>query len=115
MNDQQLERNLRSVGKECFIAFFKEFCNFQISNEDLAARIKRKRGYTDQSCRSRTSHARSIIKEGRAADALQLISLSTDPRVTARTRQRANVLIACLRESGKWSFKASVTSRQVVY
>ena len=100
MNEQQLERNLRSVGKGCFVAFFEEFCDFQISNEDLAAKIKSKRDYTDRSCRSRTSHARSIIKVERAADALQLVSLSTDPRVTTRTKRRANALIACLRESG---------------
>lgn len=98
MNERQLERNLRSVGKECFIAFFKEFCDFQTSNEDLAAQIKSKRGYTDKACRSRTSHARTIIKAGRAADALRLVSLSTHPRVTAHTKQRASVFLACLAE-----------------
>ena len=100
MNYQQLDRNLRSIGKECFVTFFKEFCDCSLSNEDVAAQIKEERGYTDKACRSRTSHARSIIKAGRAPDALDAVRLSTSPQVTTHTRERAAELAVRLRESG---------------
>ena len=100
MNDQQLDRNLRSIGKDCFVAFFKEFCNSSLSNEDIAAQIKEERGYTDKACRSRTSHARSIIRGERALDALDMVRLSTSRQVTADTKKKAAALAARLRESG---------------
>ena len=73
MDDRQLERNLRSVGKECFVAYFDQFKNQQLSNQDIASLIQEKQGYTWKSCLSRTSHARSIIRKGRAKDALENI------------------------------------------
>ena len=99
MNDQQLDRKLRSIGKECFVAFFKEFCDCSLSNEDVAAQIKEERGYTDKACRSHTRHARSIIKGARALDDLDMVRLSTSPQVTAHTKERAAELAARLRES----------------
>ena len=99
MNDQQLDRNLRSIGKECFATFFNEFCDRSLSNEDVAAKIKDERGYTDKACWSRTSHARSIIKAGRASDALDMVRHSTSPRVTPHTKERAAELAARLRAS----------------
>ena len=76
MNDNQLERNLRSVGKECFVTYFKQFNNLLLSNQDIAEHIHQDRGYTWKACQSRTSHARSIIREGQARDALENISAS---------------------------------------
>ena len=99
MDDQQLDRNLRSIGKECFVAFFKEFYDCSLSNEDVVAQIKEDRDYTDKSCRSRTSHARSIIKAGRALDALDVIRFSMSSQVTAHTKEMAAELAAYLRES----------------
>ena len=51
MNDQQLDRNLRSVGREIFVAYFAEFCDRSRSNEDVAIQIEEERGYTEKSCR----------------------------------------------------------------
>ena len=61
MNDQQLDRNLQSTGREVFVTYFKEFCDRSRSNEDIATQIEGERGYTAKSCRFRTGHARSII------------------------------------------------------
>ena len=36
MNDQLLDRNLRSVGREGFVAYLTEFCDRWRSNEDVA-------------------------------------------------------------------------------
>lgn len=100
MNDQQLDRNLRSVGKECFVTFFNEFYDSSLSNEDVAIQIKEERGhYTDKSCRSRTSNARSIIRAGRALDALDVIRSSESSQVKAHTKERAAEIAARLRES----------------
>ena len=65
MNDQQLDRNLRSIGREVFVTYFKVFCDRSRSHEDIAAQIEEERGYTAKSSRSRTGHARSIIGAGR--------------------------------------------------
>ena len=92
MNDQQLDRNLRSVGREIFVAYFTEFCDRSRSNEDVAAQIEEERGYTDKSCRSRTSHARSIIGAGRPT----ILTRLTDERwcveggVQAQTGDQGN-------------------------
>ena len=100
MNDQQLDRNLRSIGKECFVTFFNEFYDCSLSNEDVAIQIKEERGhYTEKSCQSRTSHARSIIKAGRALDALDMIRSSASSQVKAHTKERAAEIAAYLRKS----------------
>lgn len=98
MSDQQLHRNLQSIGKECFVTFFEEFWDLTLSNEDVAEKIGKRRGYTEKSCRSRTSHARSIIKAGRAKDALNVIFLSTSPRLSNHIKKRAAALAAWLQE-----------------
>ena len=83
MNDRrQLGRNLRSIGKECFVSFFHQFYDRSLSNEDVAVRLQKERGYTYKAYQSRTSHARSIIKAGRAVDALEMVRLSTSPQPT---------------------------------
>ena len=99
MNDQQLARKLQSVGREVFVAYFADFCDRSRSNEDIAAQIEKERSYTDTSCRSRTSHARSIIGAGRATDALAMVSCSTSPRVPSHIKERASKIVR-ERESG---------------
>ena len=95
MNDNQLRRNLTSVGKECLVTYFEQFNNPQLSNQDIAEQIQKDRGYTWKSCQSRTSHARSIIREGRARDALENISDSGRVR-DQRIRDKAALLAASL-------------------
>ena len=36
MNDQQLERNLQSVGMACFVKYFDEFANPSLPNDVVA-------------------------------------------------------------------------------
>ena len=74
MNDEQLKRRLQSVGMACFVTYFRNFGDFSLPNEDLAELIRTERGYTEKACRSRISHARSIIKAGRAKDAFAMIA-----------------------------------------
>ena len=44
MNDEQLKRNLQSVGKECFVIYFCEFANPSI---DVVAILKQDTNYTE--------------------------------------------------------------------
>ena len=95
MNDDKLDRYLRSVGKECFVKYFGELFNESYSNQDVADLLNRKEDYTDGSCRSRVSKARRIIKAGRARDALREISRSA--RVPESVRDQAMQIAANLR------------------
>ena len=94
MDDFQLDRNLRSVGKECFVAYFEKFCDENLSNEDIVALIEEERGYSLNTCRSRTGGARGIIKSGRAKDALEIVKDSA--RVEPDAREKAARLFAQL-------------------
>ena len=94
MDDYQLDRNLRSVGKECFVAYFEKFCDENLSNQDIVALIEEERGYTLSACRSRTSGARGIIRSGRAKDALEIIRDSE--RVESAAKEKAARLFAQL-------------------
>ena len=76
MNDQQLDRNLRSVGKACFVKWYSQFSDFRIKDSDLIGLMVKDEGYTESVCRTRVSKSRTIIREGRAKDALKLIMLS---------------------------------------
>jgi len=88
MNDEQLMKNLRSMGMECFVTYFYEFSDPSI---DAVAILKRDRGYTEGSCRNRTSRAHRIIRAGRANDALTIISQAS--LVSPQTVRRAKELL----------------------
>ena len=86
MNDEQLGRNLVSIGKECFVTYFEQFNDAQLTNRDIAEQIQEDRGYSWKSCLSRTSHARSIIRAGRTKDALEDVRDSERVDQTARDK-----------------------------
>lgn len=91
MNDQRLKETLQSIGKECFVTYFRKFADTSLSNKDVAEILMRETDYTEGSCRSRTSHARRIIKAGRAKDALMDISVSSGvlPEIAAKAKRLA--------------------------
>ena len=90
MNEQQLQRTLNSVGMRCFIAWFRQFCDPSLSNEDVAAQMQEVERYSAKACRARVSGARRIIKAGRGRDALEKITRSN---ADAWTRQEASRLL----------------------
>ncbi|GGX73794.1 hypothetical protein GCM10007392_46610 [Saccharospirillum salsuginis] len=93
MNDEQLMRNLQSVGKSCFVKYFDEFASPTTSREDVIKKLMSESDYTEKSCVSRTSHARSIIAAGLAEKALKKIVSSDSPLVPRETREKANELL----------------------
>ena len=71
MNDDQLERSLRSIGKGCFVAYFCQFADQSMADRRIIEILMRQEGYTENGSRTRVSQARRIIKSGRAEDALR--------------------------------------------
>ena len=87
MDDQQLIRTLNSVGKACFVKYYEH-----ADDPALAQRIEEAEPYTRKSCQSRASHLLSIIRHGRAKDALAIIAKARN--VDAETRRKAGDLLA---------------------
>ena len=91
MEENRLIRYLNSVGKECFVKYFEMFSDFNMLNQEIAGIIEEENGYTRKACNSRTGHARMIIREGGAKDALDLISSSN--RLSSEVVNRAHNLL----------------------
>ena len=90
MDDQQLNRALRSVGMSCFIKYFRELSNLSLSNQSVGEMLMERETYTDKSCISRVSKARSIIRAGRDRDALLMIANAAN--VSGHTAEQARAL-----------------------
>ena len=93
MNDTQLARNLQSVGQACFVKYYDLFASSTIDNAEIVEILKKEKDFTEKSCRSRTSHARSIIQAGLGMKALKIVTRSDSPRVTKETRSTAAELL----------------------
>ena len=77
MTDQQLDRYLRSIGKECFVTFFSELCDLELLNETVAKYIADDWGCDYSAALTRRVYpARKIIAARRARDALVVCSKS---------------------------------------
>ncbi len=91
MNDDQLERSLRSIGKGCFVEYFCQFADQTLSNSHVIEMLMRREGYAENGSRTRVSQARRIIRSGRAEDALRnVIQSDRIPnygRIAARARE----------------------------
>jgi len=68
MNDDQLDRSLRSIGKACFVKYFAEFSDLAISSEDLIDMLMQQEGYTESGCKTRISNSRRIISSANYMD-----------------------------------------------
>lgn len=90
MNDKQLDRSLRSIGKECFIKYFEEFSNPRNKSEDLIDLLMKNEGYEESGCKTRVSQSKRIIESGRGKDALELVCNSE--RIPLSVRERAREL-----------------------
>ncbi len=47
MNDDQLERSLRSIGKGCFVTYYCQFADRTQSDRSLIELLIRQEGYTE--------------------------------------------------------------------
>ena len=91
MNDDQLERSLRSIGKGSFVEYFCQFADQRLSNNNVTEMLMRQEGYAENGSRTRVSQARRIIRSGRAEDALRNVIQSDRipnyERIAARARE----------------------------
>ena len=94
MTVDKLKRELRSIGKACFVKYFDLFADPSLSDSEAADRLRRKEGYTAKSCRSRVSKARGVIKDGWTERALVDISASKNvpQEIAERARELASEL-----------------------
>ena len=92
MDQQQLERSLRSIGKECFIKYYEYFINPKYSNSDLVALLMRKEGYTESGSRTRVTQTRRIINENKIKEALNMVIESS--KLNGSTRVKATKLLS---------------------
>lgn len=90
MDDQQMDRYLRSVGKQCFVTYFHQFHDLSQSTTDIAELIFRENAYTFDSCRTRAGKARRIIDAGLAKDAL--INIANSKKVAQQFRDTARLI-----------------------
>ena len=88
MDDQQLDRALKSLGKEVFVNYFDKFSDLSSSRRYIAKTLEED-GYAKKSSRTKVSNARSIFGAGRAKDALAIIIRSSrvPPQIVARARE----------------------------
>ena len=75
MDDAQLDRFLRSMGKGCFRDYYHEFV--QLPRPDMVRLLMEEQGYTENSA------GNSIIRAGRAEDALRLCADAPSLRLRA--------------------------------
>jgi hypothetical protein len=94
MNDDQLLRNLRSVGMTCFVEFYEMFTSESMSRDDVIEKLKSAKNYTEKASGTRVSNARSIILSGLANQALQMIVNSESNRILESTKIEARRLLS---------------------
>lgn len=97
MNDAELNRQLQSIGKTCFVMFFTDFSNPDQTDGAIARRIARSMGVSYQAALNiRVKLSRKIMRAGRGFDALVLCSqskgLSTDIREQAADLVKQHLL-----------------------
>ena len=91
MDRQQLERHLASIGKGCFVKYFDYFKNPKYSHQELVDLLQREEGYEKTACATRVSNSRTIINEGKAEEALNMIIESS--RLDGATILKAKKLL----------------------
>ena len=87
MTDVQLDEALKSMGKTCFVRYFRALSDESLSDEDVRELMLRNEGYT--TVRNRVSNGRRIIRAGRAREALNMVVTS---RVDSHVRDEARKL-----------------------
>lgn len=93
MNEKQLKRCIQSIGKACFVQYFQEFSDPNLSREDLIEMLMAKEGYEETGSTTRVTQSRRIISAGRADDALEIIANSV--KVPYPFRKKARDLRGC--------------------
>ena len=90
-DNKSYQRALKTVGMKCFITYFELFSDEEIESSDIVAKMMKEEKYTKESCQSKISNARFIIKNGYTKTALEQIQTAT--RVDEKIRRKAKRLL----------------------
>lgn len=86
-----VDKALKSIGKECFVLYFHTFADNTISKCDIVEMLIANHGYKETATKTRVSNARSIISNGMAKEALMTIGNSKN--ISDKIRNEAKQLI----------------------
>lgn len=89
--NMDLDRLLRSVGQRTFVTYFHLFADGTLSNQDVVDALPE--SFTLKARRSKTSHARAILREGLAIQALEHIAASTRAGNEATAKAAGDLLL----------------------
>ena len=87
MTDEQLARNLRSVGMACYITYHDDLADITKTADSIISVLIEAEGYTPAASVTRVLKSRDIIRAGRDIDALKIIAAA--PRVAPRVAEEA--------------------------
>lgn len=73
MTNEQLVRALNTIGKACFIKYYKDFSDLNTSREELLELITINEGYDERATMARINAARRIFNLGFEIKALKKI------------------------------------------
>ena len=85
---------LKAIGMECFVNYYHRFADSNLSSADIIEQMHSREGYTEESCRTRLSKARKVIRDGLSIEALTLVADSG--RIQDSVRNDALKLISVL-------------------
>ncbi|MGN7409439.1 hypothetical protein [Sporosarcina sp. SAFN-010] len=94
MNQDLLEKKLRSIGKEIFVEYFEEFSDLSVDNGELAKKLlsENPKAISLNAQKTRISNARKIFEKNMEIRALENIVESN--RVKENIREKAKRLVA---------------------
>ncbi len=89
MDDKQLQRAIKSIGKGCFVKYYEAFRDSTQSNESLVELLMIKEGYAETGSQTRVSCSKRIIQSGRGPEILAEIAQSEklDYEVIAKAKE----------------------------
>jgi hypothetical protein len=93
LSDEQLKNAIKSVGKKTFVEYYEYFQDFELSAKELTILLIKQEHYSLNSCHTKISNSRSIIKSGRAEEVLVDISESTSPAISDDIKAKARELL----------------------
>jgi hypothetical protein len=91
MKQEQIKRNLQSVGMACFVKYFRLFSDKTITDASAVKTLRGQEGYTESGSRTRVSVSRRLIAQGHARTALSMVTNAEKVDVT--TRRTAHTLL----------------------
>ena len=92
MDDKQLDRAMKSIGKGCFVEHFEDFAKYD-NAKCIRILSNCHPEYTGPSCRTRTYHSKAIFRNHCEKKALEIILKSN---VDDKTKQKCELLLNSL-------------------